>query len=99
MDSIASALGMKTFAGFVGGIISLRFFEGLTLQGKAWTVGGGMVMSFFLTHPIMDYFKWNVEHYEGGVGFIVGLFGMSVAAAAAKLVTDSDVLKSWLKRG
>lgn len=98
MDGIASALGMKAVAGFLGGVVSLRFFEGLTLQGKFWTVGGGMVMAFFLTHPIMDYFKWNAEHYEGGVGFIVGLFGMSIAAAAIKVVTDSEVLKSWLKR-
>jgi len=45
-----------------------------------------------------DYFKWYAEHYEGGVGFIVGLFGMSIAAAAIKVVTDSEVLKSWLKR-
>ena len=98
IDSIAAALGIKTIAGFIGGLLSLRFFDGLTFAGKLWTVSGGMAMAFFMTQPIMTYFEWRADKYEGGVGFIIGLFGMSIAAAGMKAITDIEFIKSLLKR-
>ena len=100
MGGLLEALGIKTLAGFVGGVLALRFFEGLTTVGKLWTIAGGVAMAFFLTHPIIEFFTLKTA-YEGAVGFVVGLFGMSIAAAlfaALKQLELARLLAGWLER-
>jgi len=99
IDGLTQTLGVKTLAGFIGGVLSLRFFDSLTVSGKVSTVGGGMASAFYLTHPIMEYFGWNAQQHEGGVGFIIGLFGMAMVASLFKVIFDTEILKSWLKKG
>ena len=100
MTGLLETLGAKTLAGFIGGVLALRFFEGLTPTGKAWTVAGGMAMAYFVTHPVIDFFVLK-PHYEGAVGFVVGLFGMSIAAAlfsAVKQIELARIVASWIER-
>ena len=91
IEGLLSALGIKKaalIAGIIGGWLSLRFFEGLTTGGKWFTVIGGAASANYLTVPVMTFFHLARDDYEGGVGFAIGLFGMSLAAAAIKFIRD-----------
>lgn len=93
MNEFLAALGIKKvalLAGLVGGIVSLRFFEGLTNSGKAMTAIGGAAFANYLTTPVVSFFKVSPGDFDGGVGFALGLFGMSVAAAAVKMIRETD---------
>lgn len=90
-ESFLAGLGIKKaalIAGIIGGWLSLRFFEGLTRSGKWMTVVGGAAAANYLTAPIIAYFNLGPGSYEGGVGFAVGLFGMSLAAALIQFLRD-----------
>lgn len=92
MDAFLASLGIKKaalVAGFVGGLISLRFFDGLTSSQKFATAVSGAASANYLTDPTIAHFALTVG-YEGGIGFAIGLFGMSVAAALVRLVKDTD---------
>ena len=94
IESLLTAFGIKKaalIAGIVGGWLSLRFFENLTAGGKWVTVIGGAAAANYLTLPIMSWFRLAAGDYEAGVGFAVGLFGMSIAAAAIKFVREDIV--------
>jgi hypothetical protein len=92
MNELLAALGIKKaalLAGLIGGVVSLRFFEGLTGWGKVVTALGGAAFANYLAGPASEYLAVSASH-EGGVGFVLGLFGMSVAAAGIKAVRDVD---------
>lgn len=91
IEALLSALGIKKgalLAGIIGGWLSLRFFEGLTTGGKWFTVVGGAASANYVTLPVMTFFHLAPGDYEAGVGFAIGLFGMSLAAAAIKFIRE-----------
>lgn len=93
LDSLLVALGLKKvalIAGFIGGVISLRFFEGLTPGGKAFTAFSGAAAANFLTPMTLAWFQLHPESYEGGIGFVLGLFSMSLAAAVIKWLRETS---------
>ena len=54
---------------------------------------GFLVGSSFATYctlPVLEYFKLQHDAYAGGVGFVLGFFGMSVADAALRVLRDID---------
>lgn len=94
IESLLTAFGIKKaalVAGIVGGWLSLRFFENLTPGGKWVTVIGGAAAANYLTVPVMAWFRLAPGDYEAGIGFAIGLFGMSIAAAAIKFVREDLV--------
>jgi len=105
LDSFFVALGLKKVAlvaGFIGGIISLRFFEGLTAGGKVITASSGAAAANFLTPMTLAWFQLQPESYEGGIGFCLGLFSMSLAAAVIKWLRETswqDVLGLFGRKG
>lgn len=48
----------------------------------------GASIATFCTVPILEYFKLPHETYAGGVGFVMGFFGMSIADAGLRIVRD-----------
>jgi hypothetical protein len=81
METFLSYLKLPVIAGLFGGIVSLRFFDKLSFWGRVVTVLGGAGIAHFTTPLVSGYFE-VAPHNEGGVGFALGLFGMSIAAAA-----------------
>jgi hypothetical protein len=77
-------------AGAVGGIVSLRFFEELTIWKRFLTVTGGVATSHFLTHPIIKIFSLQSIDEGPGTGFVLGLFAMSLAAAGFRMLQTID---------
>lgn len=102
MDGITQALGLKALAGFIGGVLSLKFFEGLTIGGRVWTVFGGLSTAYFCTLPVMEFVNFTpTPQNEGFTGFVLGLFSMSLVAAiftAIKELKIADIIRGWLER-
>lgn len=104
LDTLAQILGVKkaTFiAGLIGGVLSLKFIEGLsTWPQKVSTALGGAFAATYLAPFVVDHLA--IKSGEYGVAFVIGLFGMSFFAALTKTIqgTDwSELLKGWFRRG
>lgn len=102
MDSLLQALGLmkgEVLSGFIGSVLSLRFYRDLGVWGKVTTFVGGWATAIFLTQPALTWFKLTPpESYTGGIGFVVGLFSMSIASAVAKVLRDTEWARIISKR-
>jgi hypothetical protein len=76
---------LNTAAGFVGSVISLRFVEGLNLWSRLSTVAAGTMVAAYCT-PIAVELLGLSHKLEGGIAFMLGLFGMSIAGAVIKAI-------------
>lgn len=91
VDQGLTEAGIKkalVFAGAVGGVISLRFFEGLDWKGRLGIVFAGAMFANYLTTPILTFMKLPLSDYSAGAGFLLGLGGMSLAAVAIKFIRE-----------
>lgn len=76
-------------AGFIGSLLSLSFIDHMDKRQRIIAVISGMVMAYYLA-PLIA-FLFNEEKYEATIGFLVGLFGMSVVAAVFRAIKNSDL--------
>jgi hypothetical protein len=74
---------------FLGGVLSLRFVGGLTFRQKACGVGAGCIMAHYLSPAVAHYLK--VPEFTQTLGFLIGLFGLSVCSAIFDAIEKSDV--------
>lgn len=91
-----------TLPGFVGGVLSLRFFKEQTWGEKVMTVLGGWACASWATEPVLAFFTLNNTSWSNGISFFVGLFGMSIVAAlmaALKEINLGEIVSGWIKRG
>lgn len=91
----------KLISGIAGAFVSLRFVQGTALEKLTMAVGGA-ALSYFATTPVA---LWLAMHQaEGLVGFLIGLFGMSIAAKFYEVIQMMDArrmasdLWEWLTR-
>lgn len=93
IESVLGLLGLKLkslIAGAFGAFISLRFFDGLSTWEKWVTFLGGWAAASWLAEPASRWLELEHPSMETGLALLVGMFGMSIAAAAIKLVRDTD---------
>ena len=87
------------FAGALGALASLPFHSDVqTFAQRAFAVGSGAASAHYVTPLAVEYFSLSTAR-SGSVAFLVGLFGMSFAAAAVKAVRETDLselVKGWL---
>lgn len=76
-------------AGAVGAFISLSFFDGLRRWERWTTFIGGWGLAVFLAQPLTVFFELQ-PIMEQGISLVVGLFGMSLAAAVIKLLRNTN---------
>ena len=76
-------------SGIVGGIISMRFVKGMTKWERATGIVAGAVMAHYIASPIA--FLFGVGEYVETVGFLVGMFGMSICGALFDAIKKSDI--------
>ena len=67
----------KLLAGTMGAFVSLRFVQGSAIE-RAAMAAGGAAFSFYATPPTAILV--GMANAEGLVGFLIGLFGMSIIA-------------------
>lgn len=102
-----AALGLKLVnvaAGAVGAFVSLRFFDNLGTLQKWTTFLGGWGLAAYGGAPLTAYFELKPA-LETGITLVIGLFGMSLAAAIIKAIQDvawgtiiSDAARAIVKR-
>lgn len=89
-DSVLTALGLSkgaTIGGFLGALVSLKFIEGLNVWQRAGTVLGGMLSAAYVTPLVIIVVELSPKA-ESAVAFLIGVFGMSVAAAVVKAMPE-----------
>lgn len=77
-------------AGLVGSFLSLSFMgEGISPKQQIFSVLTGGVLAFYLAPFIA--FLFHEDDFKAPIGFLVGLFGMSVCAAVFRAIKNSDL--------
>jgi hypothetical protein len=91
----------KAWPGALGAIVALPFLAG-TLFVRMAMVAGGVALSYWGSDPAARYM--GVSSAEGLVGFLLGLFAMSVAAklfevlSALKAELAVGTLVDWIRK-
>lgn len=76
-------------AGFLGSVLSLSFIDGMGKRQRAVAIAAGMIMAHYLSPLIAHVFAY--DNYEETIGFLIGLFGMSITAAVFRAIKSSDL--------
>lgn len=92
----ASTTKAVIFSSFVGGVISLRFIDRMNKKQRCVAILSGMGMAHYLSPVIAYYFK--AVDFEETIGFLIGLFGMSICAALFRAIENSDLWAFIQKR-
>jgi len=93
IEAFFAVLGLKVqvvFAGAVGALISLRFFDGLATSERWFTFVSGWALASYLAGPLTAFFELTHSTMETGISMLVGLFGMSLVAAVIKTIRETD---------
>lgn len=76
--------------GALGSLVTaLKFTPGATWVERIINVVAGSLIAGFTTPPLVEWLRMTSAGYVNGAAFVVGLLGMSLAAA----------LMDWLKSG
>ena len=70
-------------AGVAGSLVSLKFAPGLTWPERAFNFVSGSLCAILVAPALTEFFKLTSPAMLSGVSFAVGLFGLSLAAAAS----------------
>lgn len=81
---------MKFLVGFTGSLVSMKFIKG-PWHERALMCVGGTLLSYYGTAPVSNWL--NMATADGLVGFLMGLFGMSIAAKVYETVQYIDTKK------
>jgi hypothetical protein len=93
VEGVLTYLGVNKSAalsGLVGGLMSLRWVPECNWFYRTNTILSAGIMANFFTPPIYQYFK-IAGMGEGAVGFIIGLFSITILAAAFKILQESQL--------
>lgn len=78
-------------AGAVGAAASIRFSDDINTFGKRLTaIASGAAAAHYLTPMVMDHLDITTTG-AGGVSFLLGLFGMSIAASIIRAIKNADL--------
>lgn len=76
-------------AGFIGAVLSMSFVDGMNKKQRLIAIVSGMAMAHYLA-PLIA-FLFHEEQYQETIGFLIGLFGMSVCSAIFRSIKNSDM--------
>lgn len=84
-------------AGVLGAMLSLRFATNLNAYERATAVIGGAFIAQYAT-PIAAHLL-NLDNFQQGLGFFIGLFGLSLTAAVYDTIKKADpwglIMSRW----
>lgn len=88
--------------GAIGALITaIKFTPGSTWLERAFNVVAGSAFAGFLTPALTQWLALQSPAYTSGAAFLLGLLGMSLAAAALQAVKDTplgQIVTGWLSR-
>lgn len=83
-------------AGLLGSLLSLSFVDGMGKRQRAVAVLAGTVMAHYLT-PLIAH-MYAEDNYAETIGFLIGLFGMSITAAIFRAIQSSNIWNFIMRR-
>lgn len=93
--------GSPFVVGAAGALISLRFVPGKGFVERFGIVAAGTACAGYVTPALAEWFGLQSPAMHGALAFLIGMFGLSLAAAGMQAVRDPafvETLKSWLPR-
>jgi hypothetical protein len=105
IEQLAAALGIKSKAvllwGLIGAMLSMYFAQpGMRFVVRAVYCAGGTACAYVGAPALAEYFTLS-EAATGAVGFVLGVFGMSLLAALQTIIRESkwgEQIATWVKR-
>lgn len=101
LTAIAITLGVKKEAiiiGLLAAIVSLKFIPDMrNWYQKLSMAFGGFLCAVYLAPAIAELMEFKTRT-EYGITFLVGLSGMSLAAAVTKLLTSGELWEFFKKK-
>lgn len=88
-------------AGLLGALVGLRFAPGLSWLERLGNTVTGLACASFIAPAAGELFKHNSPTMIGFLAFVLGMFGMSCAAALAQGIRDlklADIISGWISR-
>lgn len=76
-------------AAFLGGLLSMNFVKDLTWKQRLIAIVSGMIVAHYVT-PLIAFLLKEGDYAET-IGFLIGLFGMSICAAIFRAIENSDI--------
>lgn len=102
MDFDVERIGRSPFAvGALGAVVALRFAPGLTWFERAFNIGCGSLCAGFCAPALAEWLHVLSAGMHAGMSFVVGTFGLSLAAAVAQGIRDlklGEVITGWISR-
>lgn len=89
-------------AGAIGGIVALRFAPGTSIVERIANVASGSVCAGFFAPALVEWFGVTRPGMSAAIAFGVGMFGLSLAAAAMQAIRElklAEIVTGWLRRG
>lgn len=83
------ATKMVLIAALVGGVISMRFVDDMSRKERLFAIISGCAMAHYIAPLIASLFAEG--QYEETMGFLIGLFGMSICSTVFKAIKNSDL--------
>ena len=76
-------------AGLLGSILSLSFIDGMSRRQRLIAILAGITMAHYMSPLIAHMFSQG--QFEETIGFLVGLFGMSITATIFRAIQNSNL--------
>lgn len=85
----------KLIAGIIGALISASCIKGASFVEKTILFFSGVAVSYYATPWVAD--ALSMERSEGFVGFVLGLFGMSIVGKLYEFIQAIDARAVWTR--
>lgn len=88
--------------GAVGAIITaVKFTPGAGWKERVFNVAAGSATAGFVAPALVEWLNLTSPSFASGAAFVLGLVGMSLAAAALQAIKDTplgQIVTGWLSR-
>ena len=87
--------------GLVGALIGLRWAPGATWVQRVVNVVSGSAISAYMGPVVAEWLSLTSPAMQSGLGFALGLFGISVATVAMeglRTLKLGEIAADWLRR-
>ena len=88
-------------AGIAGSLVALKFAPGSTWGERALNVLAGSLTAAYVSPALVEWLHISSPGLQSGLSFLLGLFGLSLAAAAVQAIRDTplgQVITGWISR-
>lgn len=90
------------FAGMIGALISLAWMPGTTWKQKAFALGGGTAVAFYLMPYAVEYLAITSERGPAAMGFVGGFIGFNLLGKVYNYVAETTfgelLSRFWSKK-